>query len=233
MRAVLVANRSDCDPGFVGQSLRSRGYSFTEFIREDHQNWPALEGFDLVVSMGSSWSTYWGEVSQAVQAEQLLLARAIDQGIGVLGICFGAQQLSIVLGGEVTKAQSPEIGWYHVFPVAESLSIVPEALTAGPWMQWHSDRFSVPSVATVLADSPVGPQAMVCGRALGLQFHPEVTESIIRSWTSDGGEAELLAVGLTPAELLARTQENLDSAQQRCDGVIEWFLSLVAQRHER
>lgn len=232
MRAVLVANRSDCDPGFVGQSLRARGYSFTEFIREDHENWPAFEGFDLVVSMGSSWSTYWAEVSQAVQAEQSLLARAIDLGIGVLGICFGAQQLSIVLGGEVTKAQSPEIGWYQVFPVPESLSVLPRALTAGAWMQWHSDRFSAPSAATVLADSPAGPQAMVCGRALGLQFHPEVTESIIRSWTSDGGEAELAAVGLTSADLLARTRENLDSAEMRCDEVVEWFLSSIAQRHE-
>lgn len=233
MRAVLVANSSDCDPGFVGHSLRVRGYSFTEFIREDHQNWPALEGYELVVSLGSSWSTYWAEVNEAVGAEQALLAQAIEQGVAVLGICFGAQQLSVVLGGEVTKAQSPEIGWYQVFPVAETSAKAPQALTNAPWMQWHSDRFSVPPGATVLADSPVGPQVMVCGRALGLQFHPEVTESIIRAWSSGGGEAELAAVGLTPAGLMAQTHEHIETARQHCDEVIGWFLESVAQRHER
>ena len=233
MRAVLVANRSECDPGFVGQSLRARGYCFVEFLREDHKNWPSLEGFDLVVSLGSSWSTYWSEVAEPVQAEQALLAQAIDDGLGVLGICFGAQQLSVVLGGEVTKAQSPEIGWHSVFAVPEAGGEAPTALTSGAWMQWHSDRFSVPTGATALADSPVGPQAMVCGRALGLQFHPEVTESIIRMWTSDGGEAELAEMGLLPEEIMAQTREHLESARQRCDEVIGWFVSSVAQRHER
>jgi GMP synthase-like glutamine amidotransferase len=232
MRAVLIANRSDADPGFVGQSLRARGYSFTEFIREDYAKWPSVAGFDLVVSLGSSWSTYWDEVADAVQTEQRLIANAIDRGIGILGICFGAQQLAMVMGGEVTKAQSAEIGWHQVFPVAEASHDLPAALTAGPWMQWHSDHFSVPSGATVLADSPIGPQVMVCGRALGLQFHPEVTESIIRTWTRDGGLEELAEHGVDPGELLGETIRNLESARQRCDEVVEWFVNEIAQKHE-
>ena len=90
MRAVLIANTEDADPGFIGRSLRQRGYSFTEFLREDHQNWPTLDGFDLVVAMGSNWSTYWDHVAGPVLAEQSLLADAIARGIGILGICFGA-----------------------------------------------------------------------------------------------------------------------------------------------
>jgi len=231
MRAVLIANSEDADPGFVGRSLRRHGYSFTEFLREDHQNWPSLDGFDLVVAMGSNWSTYWDHVAKPVQAEQALLAEAVARGIGILGICFGAQQLAVTLGGEVTRAKTPEIGWYQVFPVAESAYSTPECLTRGEWMQWHYDRFSVPAGATTLADSPVGPQAMICGRALGLQFHPEASESIVRLWmTGDGGD-EIAALGITPDEMMRETSSRIVDAEQRCDELVAWFLENIAQRH--
>jgi len=207
MRAVLIANSEDADPGFVGRSLRQRGYSFTEFLREDHQNWPTLDGFDLVVAMGSNWSTYWDHVAEP------------------------AQQLAVTLGGEITRAKTPEIGWYQVFPVTESANLVPECLTRGDWMQWHYDRFSVPAGATTLADSPVGPQAMICGRALGLQFHPEASESIVRLWMTGEGGDEIAALGITPDEMIQETSSRVVDAEQRCDELVAWFLENIAQRH--
>ncbi|MFI0461307.1 MAG: type 1 glutamine amidotransferase [Ilumatobacteraceae bacterium] len=231
MRAVLIANSEDADPGFVGRALRQRGYSFTEFLREDHQNWPSLEGFDLVVAMGSNWSTYWDQVAEPVRAEQTLLADAVARGIGILGICFGAQQLAVTLGGEVTPAKTPEIGWYQVFPVSEAANSAPDCLTRGDWMQWHYDQFSVPAGATTLADSPAGPQAMICGRALGLQFHPEASESIVRLWMSGQGGDELAAIGMTPDELIEETSSRVAEAEARCDELVAWFLENIAQRH--
>jgi GMP synthase-like glutamine amidotransferase len=231
MRAALIANREDADPGFVGKSLRARGYSFVEFLREDFQQWPSLDNIDLVVAMGSGWSTYWDHVAEPVKAEQSLLATAISQGIPVLGICFGAQQLSVTLGGNVTKAQSTEIGWFSVENVPETAHLTPKSLTEGPWMQWHYDAFSVPTGATVLAQSAAGPQAMVCGRAVGLQFHPEATESIVRTWASGDGESELAAIGLTETEILNHTRAQLDDAARRCDDIVDWFLTDIAQRH--
>ena len=228
MRAALIANRDDLDPGFVGHSLRRRGYSFIEFLREDYENWPSLDGIDLVVAMGSGWSTYWDHVAQPIGAEQALLSTAMSRQIPVLGICFGAQQLAVTLGGSVTKAQSPEIGWFSVENVPETAHLAPFALTEGPWMQWHYDRFTVPAGATVLAQSPVGPQAMVCGRALGLQFHPEATESIVRMWSSGEGSNELATISMSPEQLLHDTGHNLDDAQRRCDDLITWFLDVVA-----
>lgn len=231
MRAVLVANEADVDPGLVGRALRARGYSFTEFLREDHHNWPDLDGFDLVLALGSNWSTYWEQVSAPIAAEQDLLSEAIARGLPVLGICFGAQQLSIVLGGVVSRATTHEIGWYQVFPVPEAENLAPPSLTQGAWMQWHYDRFSVPSGATVLADSPVGPQAMVCGRTLALQFHPEATESIVRLWMSGDGADELHSVGLGHEAIMSETVANVAGAEERCDDLVEWFLSTVAQSH--
>ena len=228
MRAALIANSDDIDPGFVGQALRRRGYSFIEFLREDWEAWPSLDGIGLVVAMGSGWSTYWDHVAQPIAAEQALLADALSREIPVLGICFGAQQLAVTLGGTCTKAQSPEIGWFRVENVPETANYAPPVLTEGPWMQWHYDHFSVPSGATVLAQSPVGPQAMVCGRALGLQFHPEATESIVRMWSSGEGRDELAAISLAPEQLFHDTGHNVVDAARRCDDLIAWFLDVVA-----
>jgi GMP synthase-like glutamine amidotransferase len=98
-------------------------------------------------------------------------------------------------------------------------------------MQWHYDRFSAPAGATVLADSPVGPQAMICGRALGLQFHPEATESIVRLWTSGEGEAELSAIELGQDQLMRETSAHVQDSERRCDELVEWFLKEIAQGH--
>lgn len=236
MRAALIANAGDADAGLIGRALRRRGYSFIEFLREHYETWPQFaspecDGIDLVVSMGSSWSTYWDHVAEPIEAEQRLLHAAIDRDIAVLGVCFGAQQLSCVLGGQVTKAQSPEVGWHHISPVTESGHLLPPFVTQAPWMQWHYDRFSVPSGATVLAESAVGPQIMVCGRTLAVQFHPEATESIVRRWSMGDGEEELGALGLSRTDLLAETSARVEDAEKRCDALVEWFLANIAQKH--
>lgn len=231
MRAAVIANVSDADTGLVGRALRRRGYSMAEYLREQHETWPGLDGIDLVVSMGSGWSVYWEHVSAPVSAEQALMLTAHEAGLPILGICFGAQQLATVLGGEVTKAQSPEIGWCQVHSVPETAHLAPSVMFEGAWMQWHYDRFSVPAGATVLAQSAVGPQAIVSGRALGVQFHPEATESIVRQWSSGEGRAELEAIGSSPEAMLATTSVEVEQSERRCDALVEWFCTHVAQGH--
>jgi hypothetical protein len=56
----------------------------------------------------------------------------------------------------------------------------------------------------VIADSPVGPQAFVAGRSLGLQFHPEVTTQIMDDWVRVYAH-ELEGDGIDPGALLEET----------------------------
>ena len=231
MRAALIANVSDADPGFIGRAFRSRGFHFLEYLREQWETWPALDGIDVVVAMGSSWSTYWDDVAGPIRAEQALMTEAVRRDVPIFGVCFGAQQLATVLGGVVTKAQSPEIGWYSVSPVPETAAQCPPVMVEGPWMQWHYDRFSVPPGATVVAESAVGPQAIVAGRTCGVQFHPEATESIIRHWSSGEGAEELVRQGIHPDALMAETADNMSDAEHRCDLLVAWFLRSIARIH--
>ena len=231
MRAALIVNRNESDPGHVGDGLRSRAFDLVPHFREDHHDWRGLDEVDLVVALGSGWSTYWPDVADPVRAEQALMGDALGRGIPVLGICFGAQQLATVLGGSVTKAQSPEIGWFSVSRTPETPDSTPSAVFDGPWMQWHYDRFTIPTGAIPVAESSVGPQAFTAGRSLGLQFHPEATESIVAGWASGSGARELVDAGIDRADLLSRTRVETVGAGRRCDRILEWFLCDVAQGH--
>lgn len=177
-----------------------------------------------MVSLGSGWSTYWDHVADAVSAEQALLRAAIDAGIGVIGICFGAQQLATVLGGSVQRAATPEIGWYPVEPVLGATS---REVVEGEWMQWHYDAVTLPTGVEVQATSPVGPQMFRSGRSVGVQFHPEATETIVRGWSSGDGEAELATVGLTHEVLQVETARRMAEMPSRCDRLVEWCLDRV------
>ncbi|MFM8793934.1 MAG: hypothetical protein ACKOFF_03430, partial [Acidimicrobiales bacterium] len=73
MRAALIGNRNDMDPGLVGHALRHRGMTFVELHREDPRVWPRPDEVDFVLSLGSSWSAYWPEVAGPVGAEQRFL----------------------------------------------------------------------------------------------------------------------------------------------------------------
>jgi phosphopantetheine adenylyltransferase len=72
---------------------------------------------------------------------------------------------------------------------------------------------------------------MICGRALGLQFHPEASESIVRLWMTGQGIDEIAAIGMTADEMIRETRSRVVDAEQRCDELVAWFLENVAQRH--
>lgn len=233
MRALVIGNTEDLDPGLVGSALRRRGWHLLERLREEHASWPCaggrpdLEGAALVLSLGSGWSTYWDHVADPVRAEQEVLRAAIDSGVGVLGICFGAQQLATVLGGSVHRAIHPEIGWHKVDPVGDAAG---SAVVGGEWLQWHYDAVAVPPTVTVHAVTPVGPQMFVADRCVGVQFHPEATETVVRGWSTGDGEAELASVGLTPEALQVETARRMAEMPARCDRLVEWCLEQAVGR---
>ena len=223
MRALLIANASDADGGFVAERFRGRGFSFVECHRENPGDWPSLDGHDLVVTLGSEWSVYWPHVADSVAAEADVIRSAHTAGVPVYGICYGNQIMAHALGGTVERAREPEIGWRAV------TSDVPEMIAEGPWMQWHYDVVTVPPGSVELARSVVGPQAWKMARSFCTQFHPEATETMIRRWAlSNGGSAELLKYGIKPDELIEETRRNVADSQPAARHLVDWFLDKVA-----
>ena len=60
-----------------------------------------------------------------------------------------------------------------------------EIPTTFPAMQWHNDSFDLPPQSTSLATSSTCPvQAFRYRNAYGIQFHPEVTPLIVKTWNA-------------------------------------------------
>ena len=222
MRALLVGNRGDADPGLVGTRLSEVGFVFERNEREYPREWKSLAGVDLVLLLGSEWSVYWESNAKEVAAEVDLVTTAMQRGVPVFGICYGAQLIAHALGGRVTRSQTPEVGWHAV-----SSTTYPDLL-AGTWLQWHYDVFTVPSNLQAVAVNDVGPQAILGKRVFATQFHPEATLDIVTRWSADAGTVELTKLGVDAKHLCEISAEMVASRAPATTRLVDWFLAEVA-----
>ena len=222
MKICIVANQSESHLGMLEETIGGLGRQVT-LSREDSGSWRDVDGADLFIHLGSSWSVYWDSIRKQVDAEVSLLRHAAERGVPVLGVCFGAQVLSHAFGGVVERGKKTEIGWHDVVaPAANSVF-------AGRWMQWHYDSFSAPNGFDVLAINDAGVQAIRRGRSLGVQFHPEANEAVVTKWMEGDGVAELAALGISPSALLEETRREVSRTTVATRELIEWFIENVAQ----
>ena len=119
------------------------------------------------------------------------LRDAVAGNVPIIGHCLGGQLLAHALGGRVTRAPVPEIGWIDV-----DVSNKP---ARAEWFggqarfnafQWHYDAFELPAGATrVLANEFHPDQAYVIDdRHIGFQCHVEMTRDLVETWCRTGAD---------------------------------------------
>ena len=152
--------------------------------------------------MGAPWSVYdEATIGSWVGAEVAFLRAAHDAGVPVLGICFGGQALAAALGGRVLAA-----GTYRDRLADRSRTERPDLVEAGPWFQWHGDRWELPDLAVRSDRRDVDcEQAFLVGRSLGMQFHPELHAGDARRLARQRRPRAALAHGVDPDALVAGT----------------------------
>ena len=193
-RALILQHGALGPPGVLGDWAEQRGIPLQVHRADLDKPLPELNGQAFVASLGSPHNPDDLHVP-AVAAERWLIGVAIERDIPVLGLCFGGQMLAAALGGGIERAPVAELGW-HAIDTRD-----PALVPAGPWLQWHYDRFTLPPGARELASSPAGVQAFAHGRHLGVQFHPESTIEIVRHWAQSDHE-RLGALGIEDGEAL-------------------------------
>ena len=125
-----------------------------------------------------------------------LIRNAVAQDIPVIGHCLGGQLMSKALGVVVGLNQVKEIGWGKVRVLDDAwLPGTTEFLS----YHWHGETFTIPEGATRILESEYcGNQAFALGPHLGLQCHVEMTETMVKNWTT-GGAKEIERAGDIPS----------------------------------
>lgn len=174
-------------PGTVGLWAQQRSHHLSLIeVWEPSSELPSLARGDHLIVLGGPMGVHDLEKHPWLVAEKRAIARAIDAGARVLGICLGGQLIAEALGATVRVHDFPEIGWHRVMrtPGAEDdpvFSAFPKVFVP---MQWHYDSFSLPPGALRCAGSEACAQqgfSFDDGRVIGLQFHPEMTLELINA----------------------------------------------------
>ena len=178
--------------------------------------WPLADEVQGIVIMGGPMAVYERHRHPCLIKELHFLRNALQQEVPVLGICLGAQLIAHALGAQVTKNPQQEIGWYPLTkaPGAASDPLLAAFAATETVFQWHGDTFTLPRESVQLASSPLCAQQAFRYRdnVYGLQFHVEVTDTMIQEWLDEPGNArELSGVrdSIDPAAIRRASSQHL------------------------
>ncbi|MBB5167535.1 type 1 glutamine amidotransferase [Mycobacterium sp. AZCC_0083] len=202
-KPVLVFQHADVEPpGAYLPALASLGSVQT--VRAGIDPFPTGTDYSAVVSMGGPMGV--GDRHRILWLDEEIdyIRAAVHASVPVWGVCLGAQILAAALGATVYTGAAPEVGIQHV-ELTEAGQVDP-VWSASPSasklevLQWHSDTYTLPEGAALLASSPAYPnQLFRYGRCYGVQFHIEATSALAKDWLTLEEYRASLAIAAGPA----------------------------------
>ncbi|MEJ5173078.1 MAG: type 1 glutamine amidotransferase [Hydrogenothermaceae bacterium] len=160
-----------------------------------------LEEYALILVLGGYMGAYEESIYPFLSYEFKIIEKALELDIPLLGICLGSQMLAKVLGSRVYKGEKgKEIGFFDVYKVSDHPYFYefPKILKV---FQWHGDTFDLPAGAErVFTSDRYENQGFVYKRAIGLQFHIEVNQEMIKEWLREYKD-EILQENLIPEKI--------------------------------
>ena len=215
MRVHFILHETFEVPGAYLKWALERGHHITSTKVYEKEPLPeTIDGIDFLIVMGGPQSPDEDRENfpyYAPKAELAFMKEAIAADIYIVGVCLGAQLLSVAYGAEYEYSPEREIGVYPVTLTMQGLtdphvSLLGETLETG---HWHSDMPGLTEDAVVLATSQGCPRQIIrfspkhYAFQAHLEFDAEAVELLI---TADGEEqlreqSEKLPFVQTPEEL--------------------------------
>lgn len=199
MRVAIVENTRITHHGQVGVALHEAGARIDLYKPWAGQPLPEADAHDALVVFGGEQAATDDHSHPYLPVLAQRMRQAAEAGRAVLGICLGSQILARGFGAQNLLDQAREFGWCEVTPTAEATQDpVMRALPRPfPIFQWHSDTFTLPPGAQLLASSSIARhQAFRMGRAAyGTQFHFEANRAVVTDWSR---EFPQIIQGMTP-----------------------------------
>lgn len=182
----IIQNDPEVPPGNLAENLTKLCIPFRLHHPYCAEPLPEISEISGIIVLGGAMGASDDARHPFLVPLRQLIKTIVKDGIPYLGICLGGQLLSAALGMPVVSCRWEELGTLQVSLTHKGetdplFNGIPSPFTT---FQWHHDSFDLPDNSSLLASSPVCPhQAFRVGNnAWGLQFHPEVTEQIIRDW---------------------------------------------------
>jgi GMP synthase-like glutamine amidotransferase len=231
MRILFLQHDPLDGPGALIEWAHTQGYTTATCLICEGQPPPPLDSFDLLISLGGPMGAYEEEKHPWLALEKQYLRDAVAAGKKLVGLCLGCQLLADALGGKAYRHTIKEFGWQPIMLTEEGKKLFPEKKGAdstfapenhekGQFLalkahekssflafQWHGDTYSLPPGAVQLArNEACEQQAFLIGKqVLGLQFHLEWTESMMRDALADPG----VALSMIPSPTVQTPEEIL------------------------
>lgn len=182
MSEVLVIQNTKIEGiGTLGDLIKKDGFSIRTILAKS-QSIPNLKP-DAIIILGSPVSA--NDNLPYLREELELIRNAVKKNIPLLGICLGSQLIAKAFGARVYQGTKKEIGFYNdiEFDNITQSKIFNKIKSPASVFHWHGDTFDLPENAIRIAHSKnYQNQAIKIGSAIGVQFHLEVDEAIIKSW---------------------------------------------------
>lgn len=242
MPRILVFQHVAAEPlGTLDPLIRRRGHRirFVNFEREPDAQ-PNVDRYRGLIVLGGPMNVGDHASRPHLATELRAIARMLELGRPVLGICLGAQLLAHALGAPVRRHVAPEIGWYplQVTEAGRADPVLAPLGASAPVFQWHGQHFEIPGGAVHLARSDTcEQQAFRWGdNAYGFQFHLEMDEALIERWLAHPAYRDELAASGLPHDaeaIRAQTRTHIATMRAQAERVFEEFLDLVGRPQRR
>ena len=207
-------------PGLFLQIAREKGFNVCICRLYLGESLPVLNTGDLLLVLGGPMgirdignpSFPW------LNKEVDLIKEALNQEIGIIGVCLGAQLLAYAAGGdvEVLEAGIPpqplaEIGWQTICSnvFKKDNKIITLLANPFPVLHWHGDRILLPTFAELIASSSRCKEQLfqIGSLAYGIQFHVEIDNEMVNRWIEEDKDFVLSALGVDGQSILKKQQK--------------------------
>ena len=207
-------------PGLFVKLAEARGFSVCIFRLDLGDSLPEIKNGDLLLVLGGPMGIrdIGNSTFPWLKEEVALIKKALNQGVGIIGVCLGSQLLAYAAGGavEVLKegvSHQPlaEVGWDNVFPqLLENDSKLRSLLSCPfPALHWHRDRIILPKTAKLIASSRRCKEQLfsIGSLAFGIQFHVEIDDEMVNTWIIEDQKFISSALGTDGQSILKQQQK--------------------------
>jgi GMP synthase (glutamine-hydrolysing) len=196
-RLLVIQHEDDAPPAWFGDWFTEAQVEFDVLAAHHGEPVPAALAprYDGLVVLGGEMGANDDASHPWLTATKALIARTVDTGGWFFGICLGHQLAAAALGGEVVvNPHGPAFGLRSIrhTPAGRADEVLGAVPQGAPTLQWNDDVVArLPYGAVELATSPDGSTqaARFAPRAWGVQFHPEASPDLFRSWVAGSDHA--------------------------------------------